>query len=61
MSDFLAMGGHGVYVWTAYGLSLLVLVAAGAWPLLGMRALVRGLKRRRQLGAVAVQSEAEST
>ena len=61
MSEFLAMGGHGVYVWTAYGLSLLALVAVGAWPLLGMRTLVRGLKRRRQLGAAVAGSEAEST
>lgn len=61
MSEFLAMGGHGVYVWTAYGLSLLALVAAGAWPLLGMRTLVRGLKRRRQLGSAPAGSEAEST
>lgn len=53
MSDFLAMGGHGVYVWTAYGLSLLALVAVGAWPLLGMRTLVRGLKRRSQVGGEA--------
>ena len=61
MSEFLAMGGHGVYVWTAYGLSLLALVAAGAWPLLGMRTLVRGLKRRRQLGSPVTGEEAEST
>ena len=61
MSEFLAMGGHGVYVWTAYGLSLLALVAAGAWPLLGMRTLVRGLKRRGQLGSAPAGSEAEST
>ena len=55
------MGGHGVYVWIAYGLSLLALVAAGAWPLLGMRALVRGLKRRRQLGAAVTGEEADLT
>ena len=60
MSEFLAMGGHGVYVWTAYGLSLLALVAASAWPLLAMRTLVRGLKRRRQLGDAATGSEVES-
>ena len=54
------MGGHGVYVWTAYGLSLLALVAVGAWPLLAMRTLVRRLKHRRQVGdattGVAVES-----
>ena len=60
MSDFLAMGGHGVYVWTAYGLSLLALVAVGAWPLLGMRTLVRGLKRRSQVRAAVAGGEAES-
>ncbi len=26
-SDFLAMGGHGFYVWLAYGATLLVLAA----------------------------------
>lgn len=60
MSDFLAMGGHGVYVWTAYGLSLLALVAVGAWPLLGMRTLVRGLKRRSQVATAVGGGEAES-
>ena len=55
------MGGHGIYVWTAYGLSLLALVAAGAWPLLGMRTLVRGLKRRSQVGSAADGRQAEST
>lgn len=60
MSEFLAMGGHGVYVWTAYGLSLLALVAVGAWPLLGMRTLVRGLKRRSQVATAVADGEAES-
>ena len=27
MSDFLAMGGYAAYVWSAYGLALLVLIA----------------------------------
>ena len=27
LSDFLRMGTHGVYVWTAYGLTLAALVA----------------------------------
>lgn len=54
------MGGHGGYVWTAYGLSLVALVAVGAWPLLGMRTLVRGLKRRSQVGTAVSGGEAES-
>ena len=28
-----AMGGHGMYVWSVYGISFVVLVALGAWPI----------------------------
>jgi len=45
VSDFLAMGGHGVYVWTAYGLSFVALVGLGVWPLVSLRAMMRRLKR----------------
>jgi heme exporter protein D len=31
--DFLTMGGHGVYVWTVYGIALLVLSALVITPL----------------------------
>lgn len=27
LNDFLAMGGHGLYVWLAYGAGLLVVLA----------------------------------
>ena len=30
MSEFLAMGGHGPYVWSAYGVTLVVMVY-NAW------------------------------
>lgn len=26
LSDFLAMGGHGPYVWSAYGIALIVIL-----------------------------------
>lgn len=32
-SDFLTMGGHGVYVWTVYGVALLVLLVLIITPL----------------------------
>ena len=48
MMDFLAMGGHGVYVWSAYGLSLLALIAVGVWPLAAMRGMMKRMKRRRE-------------
>ena len=34
-SDFLAMGHHGLYVWTAYGICLAVLASTSprrSWP-----------------------------
>ena len=48
MMEFLAMGGHGIYVWSAYGLSLLTLIGVGVWPFAAMRMLVRRLQRRRE-------------
>ena len=32
-SDFIAMQGHGPYVWAAYGVALVVLTALVVWPL----------------------------
>ncbi|MFO6421894.1 heme exporter protein CcmD [Motilimonas sp. KMU-193] len=43
LSDFLAMGGYGFYVWLAFGVSLVSLV----WIILDTR-----LKRRRILAQV---------
>jgi heme exporter protein D len=40
MSHFLAMGGYAVYVWSAYGITLVVLLVS-AW-----------LARRKRLGAL---------
>ena len=37
MSEFLAMGGYGLYVWMAYGVTALVIV----WEILAVRARVR--------------------
>ena len=49
MTEFLSMGGHGAYVWSAYGLSLLALIAIGIWPLAAMRGAVRRMRRREAL------------
>ena len=34
---FLAMGGHGLYVWLAYGIAWTALIAIGARPILSRR------------------------
>lgn len=46
VGDWLAMGGHGPFVWTAYGISLIALVCICVLPLLRMRGVLRRLRRR---------------
>ena len=49
MASWLAMGGHGAYIWSAYGISLVVL-ATLAW-----HSRRRKLKALEQIGARAPQ------
>ena len=46
VTELLDMGGHGVYVWSAYALSFAALVGIGIWPLASLRATIRRLKER---------------
>ena len=48
MTEFLAMNGQGAYVWSAYGISLLVLIGVGCAPLLAMSRTKRQLRRRQR-------------
>lgn len=43
------MNGQGVYVWSAYGISLLALIGVGCAPLLAMSRTKRQLRRRQRL------------
>jgi heme exporter protein D len=45
MSEFLAMNGYGAYVWSAYGITLVVLVL-NVWA--GKRALRQNLSKARR-------------
>ena len=45
-SEFIAMGNHGLYVWSAYGISLLVLGINVAAPLLARRRYLQDEARR---------------
>lgn len=45
-TEFLNMGGHGLYVWLCYGLGLLVVVGNLLQPLLKRKALRADLERR---------------
>lgn len=46
VSEFLDMGGYAMYVWPAYGLALVLLVAVFIQPILVRKTLCRELKTR---------------
>ncbi|MCD0501406.1 heme exporter protein CcmD [Bordetella petrii] len=45
-AEFLAMGSHGVYVWTAYAFSLALLCWMALAPLLARRLCLKAMARR---------------
>ena len=46
LSDFLAMGHHGLYVWSAYGICLAVLGLNVALPIMARRRYLQQEARR---------------
>jgi len=48
MSEFLHMGGYAGYVWSAYGIALVVLIANLWLPVLANRKLRKRLQRIHQ-------------
>jgi len=46
MTEFFHMGGYGFYVWTSYGIALLVLLANVLSPILLKKKLLSQLARR---------------
>lgn len=50
LQEFFAMGGYAFYVWTSYGLALIVLLANIIIPVAQRRQLLRSLslKQKRQ-------------
>lgn len=45
-AEFLAMGGHAAYVWSAWGVTALLLLVSVWHARAEQRHLLRGLKRR---------------
>ncbi|MFT5721605.1 MAG: heme exporter protein D [Motiliproteus sp.] len=45
-SDFIAMGGHGLYVWLAYAIALIIIVFNVLSPLLAKKQFMAAYKRR---------------
>ena len=48
MSEFFHMGGYAVYVWSAYGIAVLVLIANLLQPMLDNKQLRKRLQRMHQ-------------
>ena len=48
LNDFFSMGGYATYVWSAYGISFVVLILNIILPLLRERKTIRELQRRLQ-------------
>ncbi len=48
LADFLLMGRHGVYVWSAYGMCALALLSL-IWQTVSMRSKARDTVRKRFL------------
>lgn len=46
MKEFFAMGGHAFYIWTSYGLALVILVTNLLIPFNCERALLRNMARK---------------
>ncbi len=47
LADFMVMNGHGSYVWSAYGISAMVLLYLAIRPLRQRRALLSTLGKQR--------------
>lgn len=48
--EFLAMGGHGLYVWLAYGFGLAILGALGIRPFVVRRRIIADARAGRRPG-----------
>lgn len=45
-SEFMAMGKHGPFVWSAYGITFLVVLGNILYPVLRNRSLQQDIKRK---------------
>ena len=46
LTDFIAMSGHGVFVWSAYGITLFVLIGLAIRPMLRKRKFLAALSKQ---------------
>lgn len=58
-SDFFHMGGYATYVWTSYGLALLLVVANIVSPIIERKRVIARVKRAIKRDAAREQSSYE--
>lgn len=46
IQEFFHMGGHGFYIWTSYGLGLVILVYNAISPVIRRRQILAALARK---------------
>jgi heme exporter protein D len=56
-SDFFHMGGYAVFVWTSYGLALLLVVANVVSPIIERKRVIARIKRAIKREALRDQNE----
>lgn len=56
-ADFLAMGHHGPYVWSAYGIALAIMIGMVAAPLQRGKALRKMIARQLRRDEVIEQAD----
>lgn len=61
MSEFLAMGGYGAYVWASYGVTALFLILLFIWSWFGARARETELQQMRQLSRAERRTPSSAT
>lgn len=52
-AEFLAMGGHGLYVWSTYGICMALMVWTAVLPVLARHRYLKDLARRRRREALS--------
>ena len=60
VSEFVAMGGHGLYVWLCYGVAVLVLLANLILPSIQRRVLLRDLSQRQRRESNQVNTDMQT-
>ncbi|WP_444930473.1 heme exporter protein CcmD [Microbulbifer sp. SSSA002] len=61
LAEFLAMNGHGAYVWVSYAVTFLCLAAMAFYPFIARRGLQAELARQQKLAQRRRQVVSERT